>query len=91
MGYSIDWRRQFNTTEPMYNKFIEWQFKKLYDKGVIMKGKYPITYSIDDKSAVGEDDIEDGDITKVTTIEHTTIKFKLSDMDSYLVAATLRP
>ena len=91
MGYSIDWRRKFNTTEPMYNKFIEWQFKKLYDKGVITKGKYPITYSIDDKSAVGEDDIEDGDITKVTTIEHTTIKFKLSDMDSYLVAATLRP
>ena len=91
MGYSIDWRRKFNTTEPMYNKFIEWQFKKLYDKGVIKKGKYPITYSIDDKSAVGEDDIEDGDITKVTTIEHTTIKFKLSDMDSYLVAATLRP
>ncbi|HID20468.1 MAG TPA: leucine--tRNA ligase [Methanophagales archaeon] len=91
MGYSIDWRRKFNTTEPMYNKFIEWQFKKLYDKGVIKKGEYPITYSIEDKSAVGEDDIEDGDITKVTTIEHTTIKFKLSDMDSYLVAATLRP
>jgi leucyl-tRNA synthetase len=91
MGYSIDWRRKFNTTEPIYNKFIEWQFKKLYYKGVIKKGEYPITYSIEDKSAVGEDDIEDGDITKVTTIEHTTIKFKLSDMDSYLVAATLRP
>jgi leucyl-tRNA synthetase len=43
MGYSIDWRRKFNTTEPRYNKFIEWQFKKLYDKGVIKKGKYPIT------------------------------------------------
>ena len=91
MGYSIDWRRKFNTTEPMYNKFIEWQFKKLYEKGVITKGEYPITYSIEDKSAVGEDDIEDGDITKVTTIEHTTIKFKVSDLDSYLVAATLRP
>ncbi|MEA1956755.1 MAG: leucine--tRNA ligase [Euryarchaeota archaeon] len=90
MGYSIDWRRKFNTTEPMYNKFIEWQFKKLYDKGVIKKGSYPITYSIEDNSAVGEDDIEEGDTNKVTITEHTTIKFGVSD-DTYLIAATLRP
>ena len=90
MGYSIDWRRKFNTTEPMYNKFIEWQFKKLYDKGVIKKGSYPITYSIEDNSPVGEDDIEEGDTNKVTIIEHTTIKFGVSD-DTYLIAATLRP
>ncbi len=87
---SIDWRRKFNTTEPMYNKFIEWQFKKLYDKGVIKKGKYPITYSIEDDSAVGEDDIEGGDTEKVAVIEHTAIKFKLAD-GSCLIAATLRP
>ncbi|MBE0516593.1 MAG: leucine--tRNA ligase [Methanophagales archaeon] len=91
MGYSIDWRRKFNTTEPMYNRFIEWQFKKLYDKGVIKKGRYPITYSIEDDSAVGEDDIEGGDTDKVAIIEHTTLKFRLCDDDAYLIAATLRP
>ncbi len=90
MGYSIDWRRRFNTTEPLYNRFVEWQFKKLYDKGVIKKGKYPITYSIEDGSAVGEDDIEGGDTDKVAVIEHTTLKFELDD-GSYLIAATLRP
>ena len=90
MGYSIDWRRRFNTTEPMYNKFIEWQFKKLNDKGVIKKGKYPIAFSIEEDSAVGEDDIEEGDINKVSIIEYTTIKFELSN-DTYLIAATLRP
>ncbi|MHC1610651.1 MAG: leucine--tRNA ligase [Candidatus Methanospirareceae archaeon] len=91
MGYSIDWRRRFNTTEPMYNKFIEWQFKKLYDKGVIKKGRYPITYSPEEGSAVGEDDIVEGDTEKVSIIEYTTVKFKLSEDDAYLVAATLRP
>lgn len=91
MGYSIDWRRRFNTTEPMYNKFIEWQFKKLYDKGVIKKGKYPITYSCEEGCAVGEDDIGEGDTDKVSIIEYTTLKFKLCDDDAYLVAATLRP
>jgi len=91
MGYSIDWRRKFNTTEPMYNKFIEWQFKKLYDKGVIKKGKYPITYSCEEGCAVGEDDIGEGDTDKVSIIEYTALKFKLCDDDAYLVAATLRP
>ena len=91
MGYSIDWRRKFNTTEPMYNKFIEWQFKKLYGKGVIKKGKYPITYSCEEGCAVGEDDIGEGDTDKVSIIEYTALKFKLCDDDAYLVAATLRP
>ena len=91
MGYSIDWRRKFNTTEPRYNRFIEWQFKKLYDKGVIKKGRYPITYSIEEGCAVGEDDIEEGDINKVSIIEHTTIKFRLYHDDASLMAATLRP
>lgn len=91
MGYSIDWRRRFTTTEPMYNRFIEWQFKKLYARGVIRKGKYPITYSVEEQCAVGEDDIEEGDIVKVSIVEQTLIKFKLGEDDAYLVAATLRP
>ncbi len=89
MGYSIDWRRKFHTAEPIYNKFVEWQFKKLYDKGVIKKGAYPITYSPVDGNPVGEDDIEDGDVNKVTIMEFTAIKFGFED--GYLVAATLRP
>ncbi len=90
MGYSIDWRRKFHTAEPIYNRFVEWQFKKLYDRGVIKKGKYPITYSPEDGNPVGEDDIKDGDTNKVSIMEFTAIKFKMENGD-YLVAATLRP
>ncbi len=89
MGYSIDWRRKFHTAEPIYNRFVEWQFKKLYDKGVIKKGAYPITFSPVDGNPVGEDDIEDGDTNKVSIMEFTAIKFQFED--GYLVAATLRP
>src|SRR6478752_3422127 len=32
MGYSIDWRREFTTIDPVYSKFIEWQFGKLKEK-----------------------------------------------------------
>ncbi len=89
MGYSIDWRRKFNTAEPIYNRFVEWQFRKLYSKGVIKKGKYPITFSPADGNPVGEDDIKDGDTDKVTIMEFTAIKFEFED--GFLVPATLRP
>jgi len=38
MGYSIDTHRQFTTGDPEYNKFIEWQYKHLIEKNLIVKG-----------------------------------------------------
>jgi len=32
MGYSIDWRREFTTIDPAYQKFIEWQISTLKEK-----------------------------------------------------------
>jgi len=37
VGLSIDWSRQFTTGDGIYNKFIEWQYHKLYDKGIVVK------------------------------------------------------
>lgn len=89
IGYSIDWRRKFNTAEPYYNKFVEWQYKKLYEMGYLKKGDYPITYSIVDGNPVGEDDIKDGDTDKVSIVEFIAMKFKFED--GHILAATLRP
>ncbi len=89
LGFSIDWRRQFNTAEPIYQKFVEWQYHKLKEAGLLVKGEHPVLYSPEDESAVGEDDIKDGDLNKVSVMEFTAIKFKFED--GYLVASTLRP
>ena len=62
LGLSIDWRRKFYTMEKFYNKFVEWQYYKLNDLGLITKGRHPVLYSPIDESAVGEDDIKGGDI-----------------------------
>ncbi len=37
MGFSIDDTHQFMTGDPEYNRFIEWQYKVLNDKGYITK------------------------------------------------------
>ena len=48
MGYSIDWRREFKTLDPHYQKFIEWQFRKLKAKGLVRIGEHPVKYCPED-------------------------------------------
>lgn len=87
MGYSIDWRREFKTTDPHYQKFIEWQFHKLKDKGYVGKGKHPVKYCPEDQNPVGDHDLLEGEGVAIN--ELTLVKFKMGD--DYLVAATFRP
>ncbi|MHA2167509.1 MAG: class I tRNA ligase family protein [Candidatus Hodarchaeales archaeon] len=89
MGYSIDTHRQFTTGDPEYNKFIEWQYKHLIEKNLIVKGEYPILWCQDDKNAVGEDDIRDADVDKVEVQEFVALKFSLGE--DILIAGTFRP
>ncbi len=89
MGLSIDWTRQFNSGEKIYNKFVEWQFKKLEEKGYLKQGDYPLLYSPADGNPVGEDDIQEGDTDKVSIIEFVSVFFKLDNIT--LLASSLRP
>jgi leucyl-tRNA synthetase len=100
IGLSIDWTRQFTTGDDAYKKFIQWQYLKLEEQGVLVQGKYPILYSPVDQNAVGEDDIKDGDVDKVAVQEMKYICFEIHKQDTqtqqtasseFLVAATLRP
>ena len=91
IGVGITYERKFTTGEPYYNAFIQWQYEKLKQNGLLKQGKYPILYSAQDENAVGEDDIKDGDIDKVGLSEMSYIMFKIEGTEEYLVAGTLRP
>ncbi len=97
MGYSIDWRREFTTIDPLYNRFITWQFKRLRDKGLISQGSHPVGWCPRDQSPVSQHDTL-GDV-EPEFIEYVLIKFVLdargNDDDRImegliLPAATLR-
>lgn len=89
MGYSIDWRREFTTIDPVYKKFISWQFETLKNLGVIEQGSHPVGWCPNDNNPVSQHDTL-GDVEPVFT-EYTMVKFKLFDEDVYLPTATLRP
>ncbi|MCX6774377.1 MAG: leucine--tRNA ligase [Candidatus Micrarchaeota archaeon] len=87
IGLMIDWRRKFYSFDVHFNKFIEWQFRKLKEKGLIMQGEHYIPWSIKLNSAVGSHDTK-GDVDPQME-QVVAIKFKFND--GYLVASTYRP
>ena len=88
IGFSIDWRREFNTIMPAYQKFIEWQYSRLKEKGYVTRGTHPVVWCPKDKSPTGDHDRQIGE--GVTPEEYTLIKYKL-DEKTFLPAATFRP
>ncbi|MGZ7208964.1 MAG: leucine--tRNA ligase, partial [Methanobacterium sp.] len=87
MGYSIDWRREFRTTDDHYQKFIEWQFRQLKGKGFVTKGKHPVKYCPGCDNPVGDHDLLEGEGVGIN--ELTLVKFEIDG--DYFVAATFRP
>jgi leucyl-tRNA synthetase len=87
MGYSIDWRREFTTIDPVYKKFIKWQFRKLKEKNLVIQGSHPVGWCPKDQNPVSQHDTL-GDVEPAFT-EYVLIKFRY---DKYIIpTATLRP
>lgn len=91
IGWGIDWRRQFITIEPLYNKFIEWQYLTLRDRGYIQKGTHNVIYCPACQSPTGDHDRLQGE--GATPVNFTLVKYPLKDgsNNTFLVAATFRP
>ncbi|MBO8182103.1 MAG: leucine--tRNA ligase [Archaeoglobus sp.] len=91
IGYSIDWRRVFTTTDETYQKFIEWQFYRLKKLGYVVKGSHPVRYCPHDRNPVEDHDLLHGE--NATVIDYTVIKFYYEEEGEKIIlpCATLRP
>ena len=82
MGYSIDWRREFTTIDPVYKKLISWQFETLKKLGVIEQGSHPVGWCPNDLNPVSQHDTL-GDVEPSFT-EYSLIKFKIKSHETSL-------
>lgn len=92
IGYSIDWRRKFTTMDEPYQRFIEWQFWKLKEKGYIVKGSHPVRFCPNCNNPVEDHDLLMGE--EATIVDYTVIKFYMPDERFGKIVfpcATLRP
>jgi len=88
LGFSVDWRREFTTNDKQYNKFIEWQYKRLNEQGLVKKGLHPTKYCTNEENPVTTHDLLEGEDAERQ--EYTLVRFT-DDEDNVYPMATLRP
>ena len=92
-GFSVDWSREFYTTSlfPPFSKFIEWQFLRLKERGLIVKGTHYVRWDPIVGTPLGDHDLIEGEDVQI--LDYILIKFVLEENGEvyYLPAATLRP
>ena len=87
LGSSFDWRREHFTLDDGLSNAVQHVFVKLYEKGLIYKGKYIVNWCPKDHTALSDDEVN-----------HTEgkgflwyIKYKVENSDESITIATTRP
>ncbi len=60
IGFSFDWEREINTTDPKYYKWTQWIFLQLYKKGLAYKRKMPINWCLSCKVGLANEEVLEG-------------------------------
>lgn len=60
LGYSFDWEREVNTTDPAYFKWTQWIFLKLFKEGLAYKKEMPINWCTSCKVGLANEEVVNG-------------------------------
>ncbi len=60
LGYSFDWEREVNTTDPEYYKWTQWIFLKLFHAGLAYKAEMPINWCTSCKIGLANEEVVGG-------------------------------
>jgi leucyl-tRNA synthetase len=60
IGFSFDWSREINTTDPAYYKWTQWIFLQLFKKGLAYKKEMAVNWCTDCKVVLANEEVVDG-------------------------------
>jgi len=60
LGFSFDWDRVIDTTDPEYYKWTQWIFLKFFEKGLAYKAKMPVNWCTSCKCVLANEEVVDG-------------------------------
>jgi len=60
LGFSYDWDREVNTTDPDYYKWTQWIFLKLYEKGLAYVDEVPVNWCPALGTVLANEEVIDG-------------------------------
>ncbi|NLM41695.1 MAG: leucine--tRNA ligase [Firmicutes bacterium] len=74
LGFSFDWSREVNTTDPAYFKWTQWIFLKLFEKGLAYKKEMPINWCPRCKIGLANEEVVDGSCERCGHQVETRVK-----------------
>ncbi|MCD5001334.1 leucine--tRNA ligase [Enterococcus saccharolyticus] len=60
LGFSYDWNREINTTDPDYYKWTQWIFTKLYEKGLAYEAEVAVNWVPELGTVIANEEVIDG-------------------------------
>ena len=60
LGFSYDWDREINTTDPKYYKWTQWIFLQLYKRGLAYQGEVPVNWCPELGTVLANEEVIDG-------------------------------
>ena len=60
LGFSYDWDREINTTDPKYYKWTQWIFLQLYKRGLAYQGEVPVNWCPKLGTVLANEEVIDG-------------------------------
>lgn len=60
LGFSYDWEREINTTDPDYYKWTQWIFIKLYEKGLAYEAEVAVNWCPELGTVLANEEVIDG-------------------------------
>jgi valyl-tRNA synthetase len=87
LGTSCDWERERFTMDEGLSNAVKEVFIRLYEKGLIYRGKYIVNWCPTDHTAISDDEVNHADADGHLWY----IRYPLKDSDAYIVVATTRP
>ena len=74
LGFSFDWSREVDTTDPNYFKWTQWIFLKLFEHGLAYKDEMPINWCPSCKVGLANEEVVNGGCERCGAEVETRVK-----------------
>lgn len=84
LGFSYDWDREVDTTDPAYYKWTQWIFLQLYKKGLAYEGVSPINFCPSCRTGLANEEVHQGACERCgTAVERRDMRQWLLKITAY--------
>ncbi|MEK9183733.1 MAG: class I tRNA ligase family protein [Patescibacteria group bacterium] len=84
IGFSYDWDKEINTTDPAYYKWTQWIFLQMFKAGLAYEAEVPVNWCPKDKTVLANEEVTDGRCDRCDSlVERKKLKQWILKITSY--------